>query len=94
MKFDKRSLHYHAKHMENVDSIFKLEHITKVFLFVCLFEAGFLCVALTVLELAMYTGMAQTQRSCLCLPKARIKDTCCLHTPAPVVWVVLFVCLF
>jgi hypothetical protein len=39
--------------MENVDSIFKLEHITKVFLFVCLFEAGFLCVALIILELTL-----------------------------------------
>jgi len=38
------------------------------------FKTGFLCVALSVLELTCRSGWSQTQRSaCLCLPTAEIK---------------------
>ena len=44
----------------------------------CLFERGFLCIVLAVLELNLCRpGWPRTQKSaCLCLPSAEIKGGC------------------
>jgi hypothetical protein len=45
-----------------------------VFVLFCFFEAGFLCVALAVLNSLCRPGWPRTQKSaCLCLPSAGIK---------------------
>lgn len=47
---------------------FVRESLSFIRLFVCMFETGFLTIALAVLELTLWTGLALNHRfSCLCI---------------------------